>query len=74
MIVDQVLTRFNVKHEQLLSKHEARERLEIVDRFNHDESIKVLILTTAVGGLGLTLTGADTVIFAEHEWNPMKDL
>lgn len=74
MIVDQVLTRFNVKHEQLLSKHEARERLEIVDRFNHDESIKVLILTTAVGGLGLTLTGADTVIFAEHDWNPMKDL
>lgn len=74
MIVDQVLTRFNVKHEQLLSKHEARERLEIVDRFNHDESIKVLILTTAVGGLGLTLTGADTVIFVEHDWNPMKDL
>jgi len=36
--------------------------------------VRVLILTTAVGGLGLTLTGADTVIFAEHDWNPMKDL
>jgi hypothetical protein len=34
----------------------------------------VLILTTSVGGLGLTLTGADVVIFAEHDWNPMKDL
>jgi TATA-binding protein-associated factor len=22
----------------------------------------------------LTLTGADTVIFVEHDWNPMKDL
>jgi TATA-binding protein-associated factor len=31
-------------------------------------------LTTAVGGLGLTLTGADVVIFVEHDWNPMKDL
>lgn len=27
-----------------------------------------------IGGLGLTLTGADTVIFVEHDWNPMKDL
>lgn len=41
-----MLTRFKVKHEQLLSKHSAQERLEIVDRFNSDESIRVLILTT----------------------------
>ena len=27
-----------------------------------------------MGGLGLNLTGADTVIFLEHDWNPMKDL
>ena len=34
----------------------------------------MLLLTTHVGGLGLNLTGADTVIFVEHDWNPMKDL
>ena len=34
----------------------------------------LLLLTTHVGGLGLNLTGADTVIFVEHDWNPMKDL
>ena len=43
-------------------------------RFNSDPSIDVLLLTTHVGGLGLNLTGADTVIFIEHDWNPMKDL
>ena len=43
-------------------------------RFNNDPSIDVLLLTTHVGGLGLNLTGADTVIFFEHDWNPMKDL
>ena len=37
-------------------------------------SIDVLLLTTKVGGLGLNLTGADTVIFVEHDWNPMNDL
>ena len=34
----------------------------------------MLLLTTHVGGLGLNLTGADMVIFVEHDWNPMKDL
>ena len=34
----------------------------------------MLLLTTAVGGLGLNLTSADTVVFLEHDWNPMKDL
>ena len=52
----------------------AEKRFDIVQTFNADPSIDVLLLTTAVGGLGLTLTGADTVIFVEHDWNPMKDL
>ena len=43
-------------------------------RFNGDPSVDVLLLTTHVGGLGLNLTGADTVIFFQHDWNPMKDL
>ncbi|XP_067645807.1 TATA-binding protein-associated factor 172 [Eurosta solidaginis] len=49
-------------------------RQDIVNNFNTDPSIDVLLLTTQVGGLGLNLTGADTVIFVEHAWNPMKDL
>ena len=74
MIVEQVLKPFKVPYLELLSSHSPKERVEIVDQFNSDESVKVLVLTTAVGGLGLTLTGADTVIFAEHDWNPMRDL
>lgn len=50
------------------------QRQSVVTRFNNDPSIDVLLLTTQVGGLGLNLTGADTVIFVEHDWNPMKDL
>ncbi|KAI8620249.1 hypothetical protein BC830DRAFT_1100132 [Chytriomyces sp. MP71] len=49
-------------------------RHEMVQKFNADPSIDVFLLTTSVGGLGLNLTGADTVIFVEHDWNPMKDL
>ncbi len=53
---------------------EANKRQDIVNQFNSDPSIDVLLLTTSVGGLGLNLTGADTVIFVEHDWNPQKDL
>ncbi|CAE6409738.1 unnamed protein product [Rhizoctonia solani] len=52
----------------------ANQRHGVVQTFNSDPSIDCLLLTTSVGGLGLTLTGADTVIFVEHDWNPMKDL
>ncbi len=31
-------------------------------------------VVVAVGGLGLNLTAADTVVFMEHDWNPMRDL
>ena len=53
---------------------EANKRQTIVNQFNTDPSFDVLLLTTSVGGLGLNLTGADTVIFVEHDWNPQKDL
>ena len=44
-------------------------RHDTVKRFNGDPSVDVLLLTTSVGGLGLNLTGADTVIFMGKTWN-----
>jgi len=52
----------------------SNQRTSIVDKFNQDINIKVLLLTTKVGGLGLNLTGADKVIFLEPDWNPYVDL
>lgn len=53
---------------------QTEKRFEIVKSFNSDPTIDVLLLTTHVGGLGLNLTSADTLVFMEHDWNPMKDL
>ncbi|TFY59920.1 hypothetical protein EVJ58_g5470 [Rhodofomes roseus] len=63
-----------VTYMRLDGSTDANKRHAIVQTFNSDPSIDCLLLTTHVGGLGLTLTGADTVIFVEHDWNPMKDL
>ena len=49
------------------------ERGNIATRFNSGTA-PYLFLTTAVGGLGLNLTSADTVVFYEHDWNPFNDL
>eukprot|EP00055_Hartaetosiga_balthica_P018209 m.130657 g.130657 ORF g.130657 m.130657 type:complete len:1876 (-) comp9471_c0_seq1:289-5916(-) len=49
------------------------ERPFIVEKFTNDPTIDVLLLTKKIGGLGLNLTCADTVIFMEHSWNPQVD-
>ncbi|KAI0564218.1 DNA helicase [Gracilaria domingensis] len=42
-------------------------------RFNADTRIFCMILTTSAGGVGLNLTGADTVIFYDSDYNPAID-
>jgi TATA-binding protein-associated factor len=64
----------SITYMRLDGNTDATKRHAVVQTFNSDPSIDCLLLTTHVGGLGLTLTGADTVIFVEHDWNPMKDL
>lgn len=59
---------------RLDGKVPTEKRGAVVDSFNGDDSVKILLLTTRIGGLGLNLTGADTVIFLEHDWNPHADL
>jgi TATA-binding protein-associated factor len=48
-------------------------RMDIVRVFERDSSVKVLLLTTRVGGIGLNLTSASTVIFLEMDFNPYAD-
>lgn len=44
-----------------------------MERFNADPRIFIFILSTRSGGLGVNLTGADTVIFYDSDWNPTMD-
>ncbi|PXF39486.1 putative helicase mot1 [Gracilariopsis chorda] len=64
----------NVTHMMLDGTVEATRRQSIITRFSADPTIECLSQTTHVGRLGPDLTGADTVMFLEHEWNPTKDL
>lgn len=49
------------------------QRQLLMERFNEDKRIFVFILSTRSGGVGVNLTGADTVIFYDSDWNPTCD-
>ncbi|KAJ1906447.1 chromatin remodeling complex Adenosinetriphosphatase [Coemansia sp. IMI 209127] len=51
------------------------DRVESINDFNRPDSDKfVFLLTTRAGGLGITLTAADTVCIYDSDWNPQADL
>ena len=49
------------------------ERQRLMTRFNSDTAVFCFLLSTRSGGLGVNLTGADTVIFYDSDWNPAMD-
>ncbi|KAI8830148.1 hypothetical protein BC829DRAFT_426554 [Chytridium lagenaria] len=55
----------NLTYMRMDGSTDSNQRHDMVRKFNADPLYR---------WLGLNLTGADTVIFVEHDWNPMKDL
>ncbi|KAF7840134.1 protein CHROMATIN REMODELING 24 [Senna tora] len=51
----------------------ANDRLTIVNDFQSGVVAPIFLLTSQVGGLGLTLTKADRVIVVDPAWNPSTD-
>lgn len=53
------------------------QRQRLIDEFNGSSGaggrVFVFLLTTKVGGLGITLTGADRVLLYDPDWNPATD-
>ena len=50
------------------------DRQAAIDAFNGDPELRVFLLSTRAGGLGINLASADTVIFYDNDWNPHADL
>eukprot|EP00923_Selenidium_pygospionis_P060560 GHVN01106536.1.p1 GENE.GHVN01106536.1~~GHVN01106536.1.p1 ORF type:complete len:1875 (+),score=464.29 GHVN01106536.1:181-5625(+) len=48
-------------------------RQKLVQRFNQNHRVFLFISSTRAGGVGINLTGADTVIFYDSDWNPAMD-
>lgn len=51
-----------------------QDRQQQIEQFNSDKKVKLFLLSTRAGGLGINLTAADTVILFDSDWNPQQDL
>lgn len=47
-----------------------KNRQDLVDKFNSDESVRLFLISLKAGGVGLNLTAADTVVIYDPWWNP----
>ncbi|KAM0326215.1 hypothetical protein ACHAQA_006812 [Verticillium albo-atrum] len=72
-ILEQFLNIHGHKYLRLDGSTKVEQRQILTDRFNNDPRILCFILSTRSGGLGINLTGADTVIFYDQDWNPAMD-
>lgn len=67
-IIRQDLKKMGIPFEYLDGS--SKNRLDIVKRFNEDETIPIFLVSLKAGGVGLNLVGADTVIHYDMWWNP----
>lgn len=51
----------------------AADKDEAVQKFKNSKRCKVFVISIAAGGVGLTLTEADTVVFCELDWSPSNN-
>ncbi|MCL7036967.1 hypothetical protein MKW94_004046 [Papaver nudicaule] len=72
-ILEWTLDVIGVTYRRLDGSTQVTERQSIVDTFNNDTSIFACLLSTRAGGQGLNLTGADTVVIHDMDFNPQMD-
>ena len=72
-ILEQFLNIHGHRYLRLDGSTKLEQRQILTERFNSDTSILAFVLSSRSGGLGINLTGADTVIFYDLDWNPAMD-
>lgn len=73
-LIEEALIMRGYKYCRLDGGLRLHERKHNIESFNNDPDVFAFLLSTRSGGLGLNLTGADTVIFFDRDWNPQIDI
>jgi len=68
--LEQKLMALGVGHIRIDGRTPTACRLELVERYQNNEDVRVALLSITACGQGLTLTAGHTVVFAEMYWVP----
>lgn len=71
-IVNQEFANNNISTYVIDGSVSSKKRMELVDKFNQDDT-NVFLITLKAGGTGLNLTSADVVIHLDLWWNPQVE-
>ncbi|XP_042374277.1 SNF2 domain-containing protein ENL1-like [Zingiber officinale] len=72
-IIQEAITREGYEFLRIDGTTKITEREKLVKEFQEGHGAPIFLLTSQVGGLGLTLTKADRVIVVDPAWNPSTD-
>ena len=67
--IEKELDRLGISYLKLTGQTKVNQRMNLVNRFNNDDSVKVFLISLKAGGTGLNLIGADMVIHYDPWWN-----
>mmetsp|Transcript_5511 Transcript_5511/g.23406 ORF Transcript_5511/g.23406 Transcript_5511/m.23406 type:complete len:236 (-) Transcript_5511:638-1345(-) len=74
-IIEDVMHLRKYEYVRLDGSTSLENRTTYMDSFNDERSkTRIFLISTRAGGLGVTLTAADTVIFYDSDYNPQVDL
>lgn len=68
-IIEYELKKREIQYFKLVGNTPVSKRIEMVDEFNNNKSVKVFFISLKAGGTGLNLTSADVVIHYAPWWN-----
>ena len=71
-IVEKRLKKENISYYLIDGSVSSKKRMELVEKFNNDDT-KIFLIMLKAGGTGLNLTGADVVIHLDLWWNPQVE-
>ena len=78
-VVEDYLRARGMNFERIDGSITGNKRQQAIDRFQAESTEKreapfIMLLSTRAGGVGITLTAADTCIIFDSDWNPQNDL
>jgi chromodomain-helicase-DNA-binding protein 7 len=73
-VVEDHLTYQGYPFDRIDGRVTENDRQAAIEHFNRDPEAFVFLLSARAGGVGINLTGADTVIIYDSDWNPHNDI